>query len=97
MAQCGATGRGVGQVGRTHGRQRKLEGGKIKWRDAQPYYAKEQAKKKERDLRQQESEQDTRDEDKEMQQGVTKEEGPRRSESEGESRGKRKRQEKKEN
>ena len=48
---------------------------KVKWRDAQPYYAIEQAKKKERDLRQQKSEQDTRDEDKEMQQGLTKDEG----------------------
>jgi hypothetical protein len=61
---------------------------KVKWRDAQPYYAIGQAEKKERDLRQQKSEQDTRDEDKEMQQGVTKDEGPRRSESEGENRGK---------
>ena len=45
---------------------------KIKWRNAQPYYAREQAKKKERDQKQQESEQDARDEDKDMQQVVTK-------------------------
>ena len=64
-------------------RNRKAE--KSKWKASRSYYAQEQSKRKANDHKQQESEQDARDEDRDMQQVVTREDNTQKNGSEGES------------